>query len=741
MNGTISRRDLFRFLGGSTAGLLLTPVPWKLIDDLAIWTQNWPWVPTPRHGEIRTKFTTCTLCPAGCGVRARCVGDQPFSLMGAPQHPLSHGALCPLGLTGHQLPYHPARLFGPVQVVRSGGAVDLRPVSLADALKTIAQAITETAGSESGESVAILDEQPGRAISHLYRQFLAGVPQGLYGAAAVDDSLVALQEMMEKPFGPLGYDLENARTVLSFGAPLLEGWGIPGRMMSLMKSGDATRPGKRQKLIQVETRQSHTAALADEWIPIKPGAEAAVALGLAHVLIREKRFDSAVTRGAIDFQSTASSSYRKWIERFTPEQVSAVSGVPPEKLAGLAGELADRAPTVVIGGEGCGSGPLGREEEMAIAGLNLLLGSVGKRGGVVKRRALPTNAAEDEKPVAAITSLSQIPDHSIRVLILDAAGSGRDIPWPLVEKKLVPGRSLLVSLAPYFTGKTQNVDYVIPAPTFLETYQDMPAPADAPRASFSLAVPLLSPPGGATEPMDFIRRLADATGNPLSSWLAGQNAVDVMKRRAESIFKTRRGQLFTSSDGKSVDIASLTSAAQLWKALCEGGCWIDDALAQPPLPRFRMFGRAQGELERMTAVGEGRLKSMSAMATAFPLILMPFREGNAEEGGRVSPLMTKLYQESGLRCLANQAFIHPDTARANGLSDEREAWIETAAGAIQVEVHFDVAVMPDVVHVSTGPARENFLSKSLRAPENAGSICWSDDGATWRMTRARIREA
>jgi hypothetical protein len=43
----ISRRDLLTWGGGLTAGMLVTPVPWKLMDDTAKWTQNWPWIPQP----------------------------------------------------------------------------------------------------------------------------------------------------------------------------------------------------------------------------------------------------------------------------------------------------------------------------------------------------------------------------------------------------------------------------------------------------------------------------------------------------------------------------------------------------------------------------------------------------------------------------------------------------------------------------------------------------------------------
>src|SRR5206468_11561614 len=100
----LTRRDLFKLTGGSAAGLALSPLPWGLLRDAALRSETWPGVPVPRRGEIRARYTTCVLCPAACGVRARCVGDQPVSLAGVPGHPAGTGTLCTIGLVGHHVP-------------------------------------------------------------------------------------------------------------------------------------------------------------------------------------------------------------------------------------------------------------------------------------------------------------------------------------------------------------------------------------------------------------------------------------------------------------------------------------------------------------------------------------------------------------------------------------------------------------------------------------------------------------
>ena len=186
-----SRRDIFKFAGGAVAGAFFTPAPWRLLTDTALWSENWPGIPRPARGEIRAKFTNCALCPAGCAVRARCVGEQPVSLAGV------HGGLCPFGISAHHLPYHPARL-------KQG------PIGEATA------AVATGAAKCAAGGIAVLDLNPGRTVSWTYRRAMASL-KGLYLAA-------------ESP--AVVYDLSAAKTVLSIGAPLLDGWGRPANVIA-----------------------------------------------------------------------------------------------------------------------------------------------------------------------------------------------------------------------------------------------------------------------------------------------------------------------------------------------------------------------------------------------------------------------------------------------------------------------------------------------------------------------------
>ena len=73
------------------------------------------------------------------------------------------------------------------------------------------------------------------------------------------------------PAAALGYDLENAQTIVSFGAPLLDGWGTPGRFTRLWTERAAGKENPELRLIQVDASLSRTAARSWQWVMFNLG--------------------------------------------------------------------------------------------------------------------------------------------------------------------------------------------------------------------------------------------------------------------------------------------------------------------------------------------------------------------------------------------------------------------------------------------------------------------------------------
>jgi hypothetical protein len=410
------------------------------------------------------------------------VGDAVVSLAGA-----AGSVLCPVGVAAHHMPFHAGRVRVPV---RAGAVEEIR--------KAMANG-----------PVAVLDMRPGRTASLVHRRFAASVA-GLYVVPAHETFAV---------------DLGKVKTLVSFGAPVLDGWGTPARVLGARAN---------LRLVQIEPVESRTASLADEWVPLKPGTEAALALGLACAL------------GA------------KFAAAFTPERVADVTGIAPQTIVRLARAIRENGPAVAI------ADAPGPEAENAIAGLNTVL-----RGPLVRRREAP---GAPDQTLAVPMALAGVPDAGIALLLVDEAPGGNTLPWSVLKRKLAP-KAVVVAMTSSGEGIARYADYVIPAPVFPETLQDGAGAVDQPAAQFSLAMPLTAKPEWAVEPAEFVMRLAGEAGT----------LEDELKRRVEAIQKSKRGVVVNYPDSKQTPAKEIED---LWKVLAEGAVWIDDAAPEPAQPEF-----------------------------------------------------------------------------------------------------------------------------------------------------------
>ena len=82
----LDRRGFLKFIGGAAVGTLATPVVWKGLDDISIWSQNWPWIPSLQYGNHENTYvrTVSKLCPAAGATKIRLVGGRPVRVLSDP---------------------------------------------------------------------------------------------------------------------------------------------------------------------------------------------------------------------------------------------------------------------------------------------------------------------------------------------------------------------------------------------------------------------------------------------------------------------------------------------------------------------------------------------------------------------------------------------------------------------------------------------------------------------------------
>jgi hypothetical protein len=546
----VTRRDLLVWSAGAAAGLLATPVPWKVLDDVSIWSQNWPWIPQVARGPVEVKQSFCTLCPKGCGLRVRMAAGCAVGVAGSSTHPVSRGALCPLAFAAHQLNWHPQRL----RSVRHGSSIS-----------TWAEAQAAFAKANKEGPVVVIDGYPGRAASSVLETF-AGKQGSSYRVLATPElrALMPYEQWTGIPAASLGYDFQNARTILSFSAPLLDGWGTPGQFTRVWAERAAGMSDPQLRLIQIDSSLSRTAARAWQWVEIREGSESALASGLA-VALHEQNLVPAHSP----------------VPSMTLAESAAQTGMSVERIRELARLVVAKTPALVIA----------RDDDPAVAALNVLLGSLGKRGGIVRhsQRVKPYAAAE--------TALG-----NARAVLIDAS-----VPWDFI-----PQTDAEVFRFGAWDGGATKADWLLPAPGFLEELTDLPTAPGCPAATYGIAPALVKATNEVQSAAQFLRSLDESL----------PTTAKIIDSRCEDLFRRHEGSVYAQEIAGMDKFSSVRSfKEQLWK----GAVWAGEPSLSKDLPCHLK--------EWPTPT---RAVSAESWAIEWSVPVMP-------------PLASKLYQESGLR--------------------------------------------------------------------------------------------
>ena len=735
----LTRRSLLKFMGGAAAGAVLSPLPWKLLDDASIWTQNWAWLGRAPRGPVSHRHTTCQLCPVGCGLKARLVGTSFVSAWPVPGHPAGDGRLCPLGLAAAQMRYHPARLRGVAERDLGSANPTWRIVDADDALGRLGRRLADCRNQGAQARVAVVDLRPGRALSRQYREFAARqgglyvtAPDAWQASAAAFGGLLATSTTTTAPAPAPVPDPARARTVLNFGAPLTRGWR--GRALKPHADGGPL-------LIHIDAAATTTAARADRWLPIRPGAEAPVALALAHVLVFEALASDARAVALADLPHAGGATLRTLLADFSPERVAKGSGAPADALRGIARELAVGRPSLVLGAGDAGGGPLGLEEESAIWVLNLLLGAVEPGGALAARPA--ENALFDEPAGPTARALADVPDGSLDLLLVDGSFPGAPVSAEQLRRKLRGPDGQVVALAPYAGGAAGTpADILLPVFAPGEWVDDVPTPALSDRASYAWTPVVAAPAPFALHPAEWLARLEAASGLPAAagSGLAGHEAE--LKRRAAVLQARGRGRVFTPADGASADVTALGDADALAAALADGACWTDKADVAIADRDLRPLGVAGDLPARWRALAAGREGAPSPGAAGALLLLAG--GGLAGAAGSVTaPVLNKLYRESGLQPGSRQLAVCATTARELRLAEGATARLTTPHGRRHVRIRLDNSLPEGVVRLAAGPDPADLGDPSALQGDRTDipDLCGAAERPVWRLVRADLQEA
>lgn len=233
-------------------------------------------------GEVQKIRTVCRSCHGGCGVIAHVQDGKVIKVEGDPDSPISYGTLCSKGLSIAQLAYHPDRVLHPMKKVNG----QWERISWDEALDTIATKFRQVI-DEYGPEHIVVGQGTGRDYeSHLYR---------FANQLGTPNVLTAGHEC---------YVSRVASTLITIGnLPICDYRGEPKCIVMWACNPQWTNPDeykgvdfwrsykKGAKLIVIDPRKGFLAKKADLWLQIRPGTDAALAMGFHSVIIEEELYD------------------------------------------------------------------------------------------------------------------------------------------------------------------------------------------------------------------------------------------------------------------------------------------------------------------------------------------------------------------------------------------------------------------------------------------------------------------
>ncbi|NBS13132.1 MAG: molybdopterin oxidoreductase family protein, partial [Gammaproteobacteria bacterium] len=230
---------------------------------------------------VRTHYRSCHLCEAMCGVAVQFEGDRILSVRGDPQDPFSRGHICPKALALKDIHEDPDRLRQPLRRTPSGW----HEISWDEALEEAAERLIAIQREYGPDAVA---SYMGNPQVHSYTGLLGGVQllralrsRNRYSATSVDQLphhmasyfLYGHQLLIPVP------DVDRTDFMLIIGGnPVVSN----GSLMTAPDIANRLREvrGRGGRLVVIDPRRSETAALANQYVAIRPGTDVLLLLGM-----------------------------------------------------------------------------------------------------------------------------------------------------------------------------------------------------------------------------------------------------------------------------------------------------------------------------------------------------------------------------------------------------------------------------------------------------------------------------
>ena len=639
---TLDRRRFLSVLGATTGGgaLALSGCSTGKVEKLVPYlVQSENQVP----GLATWYASTCTECSTGCGVHVRTREGRAVKLEGNPEHPVNQGKLCSRGQAALQGLYNPGRLKGPMARNPDGS---FQAITWDDAIARFAGKLTEAAGK-----VAVISGAGRGTFTDLLTEWTGALGGRLVRHETFDrePERAANKQVFGTDQLPL-YDVGRARYIVSFGADFLETWGAPIEQARGFAQAHGFEGGDVAKLVYAAPRMDLTGLNADQWLPIKPGSEAALALAMANVLLAERGGQPTGLAGAL--------------AAHTPAAAAEATGIPAATIERLAREFSAARPSLAVAG-GVAAQHAGATEVCAAVNiLNFVAGNIGE----TVRFGADLPAGDGHAALAALARAMGAGELAL-VLVHDANPAytqPRAAGFADAFRKV----AFKVSTSPYLDETAALCDLLLPQHHPLERWDDL-----RPRAGvYGLMQPVMEPVFDTLPAGDILLRVSKKAGGALARFDAPSY---------EAHLKTRWQALAGELGEGSFDT--------FWHgALQRGGVYREAPAPGAPAVSLAL-GNAQASYTSPALGGEGEF---AFLAYPHPMLYdgrganKPWLLENADP-------VTKITWHSWVE-------VGPGAARRLDVRDGEILELSTAQGTIEAPVFVYPGIRDDVLAMPLG---------------------------------------
>jgi cysteine desulfurase NifS len=454
----------------------------------------------PNAAETVWKRGLCGICPAGCFVEVALAEGRLVDMRPDTSHPL--GMICRRGQHAAEIVYSEHRLRHPLRRKGPKGSYDFERISWDEAYDLIVTRLERVRAESGAEAAAIytgrgsfelslcdMFQPRGVAVSSASSVlFRFGSPNtmGVGALCYVSFAMIAPHVTLGRMLINMFTDIENAELLVVWGAnPATD-----SPPLDMYRLEAAARRGAR--VVVIDPRRTETAARTGaEWIPIRPGTDGALALGLLGVLLDEELFDAELaTRWCHGFEEL-----RAYVQHFPPEAAEAITGVSAETVRSLARRIARASGACPIMYTGLEYSNSGIQAIRAVLALFALAGHLDAPGGIglampathfsINRSSNVENpdvgraVARDRFPIYSlyrgeghasglVTSVLEGKPYRIRALIVHGASLLTSWPETPLWRRTLAGLDFVVTIDRQLTADAQYADVVLPATTMFE---------------------------------------------------------------------------------------------------------------------------------------------------------------------------------------------------------------------------------------------------------------------------------